>query len=125
MSNCTIMGIDHVSVIVADTARALAFYSDLLGLEQDNARPDLGYAGAWLKVGAQQFHLLELPNPDPIDNRPSHGGRDRHIALQVSDLTALLEKLQQAGIEVSVSKSGRKAAFCRDLDGNAVELIEK
>ena len=119
------MGIDHVSAIVADTARALTFYCDLLGLEQDNARPDLGYSGAWLKVGAQQIHLLELPNPDPIDNRPSHGGRDRHIALQVSDLAVLVEKLQQAGIEVSVSKSGRKAAFCRDFDGNAVELIEK
>lgn len=110
---------------MADTARALMFYCDLLGLEQDDARPDLGYSGAWLKVGAQQIHLLELPNPDPIDNRPSHGGRDRHIALQVSDLAALLEKLQQAGIEVSVSKSGRKAAFCRDFDGNAVELIER
>lgn len=125
MSTSVVKGIDHSSVIVADTARALTFYCDLLGLELDTSRPDLGYPGAWLKVGTQQIHLLELPNPDPVDDRPVHGGRDRHIALQVTDLKTLVEKIQQAGIDVSLSKSGRKAAFCRDYDGNAIEFIEK
>jgi glyoxylase I family protein len=120
-----ITGIDHSSIIVADTPRALVFYCDLLGLEQDISRPDIGYPGAWLNVGAQQIHLLELPNPDPVSGRPPHGGRDRHIALRVSDLAVLVAKLDQAGVDVSMSKSGRKAAFCRDFDANAVELIEK
>ena len=125
MFKSNITGIDHSSIIVADTSRALVFYCDLLGLEQDISRPDIGYPGAWLNVGAQQIHLLEVPNPDPISGRPLHGGRDRHIALQVSDLAELVAKLDQAGIGVSMSKSGRKAAFCRDFDANAVELIEK
>ena len=126
MSNRHIIGIDHASVIVADTASALKFYCELLGLELDTTRPDMDYPGAWLKAGeAQQIHLIELPNPDPVSGRPSHGGRDRHIALRVSDLAVLVEKLKQAGFDVSVSKSGRKAAFCRDYDANAVELIEK
>lgn len=117
--------IDHASMIVASTDRALEFYCGLLGLEIDSARPDLGYPGAWLNVGNGQIHLLELPNPDPIDNRPAHGGRDRHLALVVSDLDALIARLEAAGVAVSKSKSGRKAAFCRDVDGNAVELVEK
>ena len=125
MSQSNIFGIDHCSLIVADTARALEFYCDLLGLELDSSRPDIGYPGAWLNTGAQQIHLLELDNPDPVSGRPSHGGRDRHIALQVTDLTVLVENIRQAGIDVSMSKSGRKAAFCRDYDANAVELVER
>jgi glyoxylase I family protein len=117
--------IDHASLIVASTDKALSFYCGILGLEVDPSRPDLGYPGAWLNVGNGQIHLLELPNPDPVDNRPAHGGRDRHLALVVSDLDELITRLETAGIAVSKSKSGRKAAFCRDYDGNAVELVEK
>ncbi len=61
-----INGIHHVSLIVADTDTALSFYSGLLGLESIKARPDLGFPGAWLALGEQQIHLLELPNPDPV-----------------------------------------------------------
>ena len=119
-----IRGIHHVSVIVADTARALGFYRDLLGLRVDECRPDLGYPGAWLWIGDQQLHLLELPNPDPVAGRPVHGGRDRHLALSVDDLDALAQRLDAAGIACTRSRSGRRALFVRDPDGNALELIE-
>lgn len=115
----------HASVLVADTARALRFYHDLLGLAIDETRPDLGYPGAWLRVATQQIHLLELPNPDPISGRPEHGGRDRHFALAVDDIDALRRRLDDAGIACTQSKSGRRALFCRDPDGNALEFIEQ
>ncbi|KPJ91538.1 MAG: glyoxalase [Gammaproteobacteria bacterium SG8_15] len=114
----------HSSVIVKDTQTALSFYQGILGLTLDESRPDLGYAGAWLNVGQQQIHLLELPNPDPVKGRPAHGGRDRHVALAVNDIDTLQNKLEQAGLEFSRSKSGRKALFTRDPDGNALEFIE-
>jgi len=119
-----ILRIHHASLIVADTARALRFYCDLLGLRIDNTRPDLGYPGAWLQVGTEQIHLLELPNPDPVAGRPAHGGRDRHLALLVDDLDALAHALESAGVAFTRSRSGRRALFCRDPDGNALELIE-
>lgn len=118
------LAIQHVSVIVADTERALVFYRDVLGLPVDPQRPDLGYPGAWLTLGAQQIHLLELPNPDPVTGRPAHGGRDRHVALTLRDLDALRRRLEAAGIPYTLSKSGRRALFCRDPDGNALEFIE-
>jgi glyoxylase I family protein len=118
-----IEAIHHVSLIVADTGRALAFYRGLLGLEIDPGRPDLGFPGAWLWVGDQQIHLLEVPNPDPVIGRPSHGGRDRHLALRVDDLDCIAGTLEAQGIPFSRSRSGRQALFCRDPDGNAVELI--
>lgn len=116
--------IHHASLIVADTQASLSFYCGILGLEQID-RPDLGFPGAWLKVGDQQIHLLELDNPDPTTGRPKHGGRDRHVAMTVSDLGSVKEALDAAGFTYTVSISGRKALFCRDLDGNAIEIIDR
>ncbi len=114
----------HASLIVRSTADALQFYVGLLGLEQIKERPDLGYPGAWLSVGQQQIHLLELPNPDPLEGRPAHGGRDRHLAFRVADLQPLVDRLEQHDIPYTLSRSGRKALFCRDPDRNALEFIE-
>ena len=120
-----VKAIDHCSLIVADTVKALEFYQGILGLQCDESRPDLGYPGAWLQIGKTQIHLLQVPNPDSMNNRPEHGGRDYHVALQVSDLDELIKRLNAASIEYSKSKSGRAALFCRDYDGNAIELVEK
>jgi len=114
----------HASLVVADTAASLKFYSGILGMPQ-TARPDLGFPGAWLQLGAQQIHLLELANPDPTTGRPAHGGRDRHIALSVSELAPVKEVLDQNGITYTLSKSGRQALFCRDPDGNALEILQQ
>ena len=115
--------IHHASLLVADTGRALAFYRDLLGLAPAE-RPPLGFPGAWLQVGARQIHLLELPNPDPVQGRPEHGGRDRHLALCISALDPLIDRLDAAGVVYTLSRSGRRALFCRDPDGNALEFVE-
>jgi glyoxylase I family protein len=120
-----IAGLHHVSVLVANTERALGFYRDLLELPVAPERPPMAYGGAWLQLGSQQIHLLELPNPDPVRGRPEHGGRDRHVALTVTDLDTLVTRLEAAGISCTLSRSGRRALFCRDPDGNAVELIEQ
>lgn len=120
-----IEAIHHVSLIVSDTDRALTFYRDLLGLQVDASRPELGYPGAWLRVADQQIHLLELANPDPVEGRPTHGGRDRHLALTVKSIHELTSRLRQAQIDFTQSHSGRAALFCRDPDGNSLEFIER
>lgn len=119
-----LMDIHHVSLLVADTDRSLDFYCRVLGLEVDRARPALPFPGAWLKVGSRQIHLLELPNPDPLEGRPQHGGRDRHTAFLVSDVAGLAERLGAEGIDFTESRSGRAALFCRDPDGNTLELVQ-
>lgn len=117
-------GIVHASVLIQDTGVSLSFYCGVLGMILDPSRPDLGFPGAWLQIGAQQIHLLELPNPDPIRNRPQHGGRDRHLAIAVDDVDALGARLESNSIPFSRSRSGRRALFCRDPDGNAIEFVE-
>jgi len=113
----------HASYLVADIQKSLHFYCELLGLKIDPNRPDLGYPGAWLNIGDRQIHLLQLPNPDPIYDRPPHGGRDRHLAVSVIHYDQLISMLDANRIPYTMSKSGRQAVFFRDPDGNALECI--
>ena len=84
----------------------------------------MSYDGVWYDVAdRQQIHLLLLPNPETGLQRPAHGGRDRHVALAVDDFMKLIERLDQSRIAYTHSSSGRRALFCNDPDGNALEFI--
>lgn len=113
----------HASLIVTDLKVARAFYEGILGLEVSSLRPPLPFDGVWYEIGEQQIHLLELPNPDVGREPPAHGGRDRHTALLVNDLDEVVRRLDQAGIPFTHSQSGRRALFCRDPEGNALEFM--
>jgi catechol 2,3-dioxygenase-like lactoylglutathione lyase family enzyme len=120
-----ITGILHATFLTADLAKSRAFYEGVLGLRPNPNRPSMSYDGVWYDVAPnQQIHLMLLPNPEAGLQRPAHGGRDRHVALAVSDLAKLIARLDQAGIAYTLSSSGRRALFCRDPDGNALEFIE-
>ena len=119
-----IRGILHATFLTADLPRSRTFYEGVLGLRPNPNRPDLGFEGAWYDIpGNQQIHLMLLSNPETGLARPSHGGRDRHVALAVSDFEKLIARLNQSGITYTLSKSGRRALFCRDPDQNALEFI--
>lgn len=124
-SQSEVHGLDHVSLLVNDAERAGRFYAEVLGLVE-LSRPDLGFPGVWLSLGGgQALHLLELPDPDPREGRPEHGGRDRHFALRVETTAPFVTRLIDRGIPFTRSRSGRDALFFRDLDGHAVELLGK
>ncbi len=114
----------HASLVVSDAQKSLEFYCGVLGLDQTE-RPDLPFPGAWLQIGAQQIHLLQLSNPDPVEGRPDHGGRDRHVALCVDQIGPVRAALDAASVHYTLSKSGRQALFCRDRDGNTIEILEQ
>lgn len=119
-----ITGIHHATFLTSDLARARNFYEGVLGLHPDSKRPQMSYEGVWYDISAnQQLHLMLLPNPEAGLQRPSHGGRDRHIALLVTDLSKLIERLDKAKIIYTLSQSGRRALFCRDTDQNSLEFI--
>lgn len=116
----------HAGLLVADLATARVFYESVLGLIPLPNRPNLPYPGAWYALNAhQQLHLMQLPNPDADALRPAHGGRDRHIALGVTQLAPLKARLDAANVAYTLSQSGRPALFCRDPDGNTLEFVEQ
>ena len=113
----------HASLLVADLSRSRQFYEQILGMKPNPTRPEMSFSGIWYDIGAAQIHLICLPNPDPVDARPAHGGRDRHTALGVLEFDALRTRLDAAGLTYTLSQSGRRALFVRDPDGNALELV--
>eukprot|EP00871_Galdieria_phlegrea_P003685 jgi/Galph1/4317/GphlegSOOS_G3016.1 len=111
------VGIQHAGLLVENTEKARDFYVRVLGMKDvSSERPNLPYNGAFIQVGTQQIHLMQLPSVDPKEGRPTHGGRDRHVAFGVSNLDRLVSRLEQYGHAYTFSKSGRRAIFCRDVD---------
>ena len=108
--------VHHISINVADTASARSFYVDSLGFEEIE-RPEMGFNGAWLKIGDQQLHLLEVKDHDaPVG---------QHFAFRVNDIHKYRDHLIQKGIEVSdPSELGAVGIQCffKDPSGNLLEL---
>jgi catechol 2,3-dioxygenase-like lactoylglutathione lyase family enzyme len=111
------VGIHHVSINVSDVAAALAFYTEVLGLEQRTDRPEFGIGGHWLNAGGQQVHLIDMAMPDQ---------RGQHFALQVADLDAVVAELRARGITVGEPMSTGVGRQCNlhDPCGNLIELNE-
>src|SRR3989338_4521424 len=112
----------HAGLIVSDLEKSRAFYEGVLGLTPNPARPDFGFHGVWYDIGRNQVHLMVVPNPYTDVIHPEHGGRDIHVAFSEDDVEAARSELDKAGVAYSMSKSGRAALFCRDPDGNALEV---
>mmetsp|Transcript_5089 Transcript_5089/g.12785 ORF Transcript_5089/g.12785 Transcript_5089/m.12785 type:complete len:232 (-) Transcript_5089:1555-2250(-) len=123
-------GIHHAAIIVDSLERSLEFYQGVLGMQASHnpERPDqnLPFRGAFLEIGHESVHLMELNNPDPLDPalRPAHGGRDRHFCVGVESVDAVIAELEAVGWPYTASKSGRKAVFFRDPDMNVLECLE-
>ncbi len=115
----------HATILVADLDKSRAFYEQVLGFTASPARPQMSFDGVWYDLSPQQqLHLMQLPNPEAGLPRPANGGRDRHIAFAVDDLSGLINLLQGSGIRYNLSQTGRRALFCRDPDDNALEFVE-
>ena len=111
------LGVHHVSINVRDAAESVTFYTEVLGLTLRDDRPDFGFGGAWLDLGAQQVHLLEIAVPDDVG---------QHFAIHVADIDASVADLRDKGIEVSDPKpvASSRQCFLRDPSGNLIELHE-
>ena len=155
MAGMGIEGIHHIGVSVPDLDLARKFYIDLLGAVEevaplewaDNPFIDavVGLEGSaarqfFCRLGRTQIEVFEYRQPvaEPQDpNRGVHQYGYTHIALQVSDVMACVERLKLAGIRLHSepdmrgitiaedgSKSGYSGTYCRDWFGNVFELLE-
>jgi glyoxylase I family protein len=109
-------GVHHVSINVVDNEEARDFYVDILGFEELD-RPDLGFPGSWLRIGAQQqLHLMEMPMPE---------AKGQHFALAVDDIDAAVTILKERGVDVPEPREIPgvcRQTFITDPSGNTVEL---
>ena len=113
------LGIHHVSINVNDVAELERFYCEVLGLEK-LPRPDLGFAGAWLRTGQQEVHLLGKSSGAPLP--------EQHYAFLISDADELLLRLAEHDIEprsVGEIPGVCRQIFVHDPSGNLVEFNQR
>lgn len=122
-----IQGYSHANILVTDLEAAHDFYIEKLGFTVI-PRPDFGgFAGAWYRVGNQQLHLSvvkEMPDlkggfPHLAVYVPSEAFDDTVAALKERGVPFVMDTMEREDFGVPV-----KAAFCKDPDGNVVELTD-
>ncbi len=119
-----VVELDHVVVRCRDQARALDFYTRVLGLVEERRLDAIGLIQ--LRAGQSMVDLV------PADPPPSDTGRNvDHFCLGVDapDMEALVRYLQAEGVEVLGEPMPRYGArgtglsvYVCDPDGNIVEL---
>ena len=110
--------INHVTTMVKDTARAMEFYHNLLGIKQIQSQVD-NPAITWLQLdNGVMVHLIET------EEAPAKPGNIHH-AFQVDNLEDTQAALESNGFEVlrgGVRYDGQAYFFIQDPDGNSVEF---
>ena len=113
--------INHVQLAMplGGEAAARDFYTGLLGIPEVEKPPHLAKrGGCWFERGALKVHLgVEQ------DFRPA---RKAHVALTVSDLAALIARLEAAGFAGAEDEpmAGYDRRYIADPFGNRIELME-
>jgi catechol 2,3-dioxygenase-like lactoylglutathione lyase family enzyme len=130
---------NHVGLCVADTARSRRFYEDLLDFTfwWELAVPDEG-TGQLLQlntpIGLHATYLLRdglVLELLAYSHRVLRAGSDRvmdnvgltHLSLSVSDLGAVLARVQDFGGSVVAESVSDRSAMIRDPDGQLLELL--
>jgi glyoxylase I family protein len=122
------IGFDHVNLKTRDMARAINFYTDVLGLRLVRAESDAQGAVrfASLRIGDM---LIDLQPGDGDWSAESTGLNHVAILVEPIDLDALASAFRGQGIEITQGPVRRQGAFgfgqalyIRDPDGHGIEI---
>ncbi len=124
------MRILHTMIRVGDLDRAIAFYTDVLGMKllRKSDNPQYEYTLAFLGYGEEtEEAALELTYNWGTESY-DHGNAFGHVAIEVDDVYRACDTIREAGGNVTrepgpVKGGTTEIAFVRDPDGYAIELI--
>ena len=119
----------HTSIFVNDMSQSIDFYTKKLGLKLLDGpihypgNADMAFVGDDWNAYIELVYDLEDHPPYQV------GNRYEHLAVEVGDVPATVERLRGAGVKIvkepKKSPSGtRTIAFVEDPNGIPVELLE-
>jgi len=123
----------HFGISVANLDESVSWYEDNFGAREIKRtyKEDFGLTIALLELG--DFHL-ELLQPDRPERIVSIEGTlqellqrigTSHIALSVTDIKGVYEKLKSNGVELVTELIEERLFFCRDPNGVLIEVKQK
>ncbi len=126
------MEIDYIALFVADVARSLVFYRDVLGFSFEKpAKPDgaEGYSGK-LKIGLYDRSWL----PKLLGDRGKQmiSGNPFLLSMSVDNLDQVYQKILDLNFDFeidviaapAVMPWGQRLLFLSDPDGNILEIVQ-
>jgi catechol 2,3-dioxygenase-like lactoylglutathione lyase family enzyme len=125
-SKLNITKVGRVCVTIADTDRALDFYTGTLGFEKVVDEP-MGPDMRWVEVQVSGAETTIALAPPPQD-QPA-GGAQTGIILDTTDVDAAHAALKEAGVDVDdeVTRYGGPVPpmfWLRDPDGNSLIVVQ-
>lgn len=124
---------DHVGVVVTDMERSVAFYRDVLGMDEvERITTPSGGELVFLRMGEAGFVELIKRAGELTGRYVRAAPSAEHFCFEVNSLDAWLAKLARRQIALSSGPgvmqlpSGKvRLAFIQDPDGIPVELYER
>jgi len=124
-----LIGIDHVTLVVASVDDSRKFYVDLFGFEEV-PRPAFNFPGAWFKIGEAMIHVTES---DELSGKAGWGdravvrtSRGHHFACRTSDFDKAVCAIEKHGIEIAsgpqTRPDGANQVYVYDPDRHLVEI---
>ncbi|AYJ05794.1 methylmalonyl-CoA epimerase [Mycobacterium avium] len=140
LATALVTAIDHVGIAVADLDAAIAWYHDHLGmiLVHEEVNEEQGIREAMLAVRGAPVGTAQLQLMAPIDDSSTiakfldkRGPGIQQMAMRVSDLDTLIERLREQGVRLIYDAPRRGTANSRinfihpkDAGGVLIELVE-
>ena len=149
-----VRAIDHLNIVVADLARSVKFYTEVLGFKKTH---DVIMQGDWIEAivglrgvkglvafvelpgGGPRIELLQYVAPAGVvrpENSQANTRGLRHIALRVDDIAGMTARLRAAGVTlfsdpvrvpagvVKFAAGEKTLVYFLDPDGVILELVE-
>ena len=126
--------IDHIGIAVRDLESARRFYEESLGLKVEHEESLGEMRIAFVPVGNVNIELIESATEDGVIAKfiAKRGEGIHHIAYEVEDVGATLEKLKAEGIKLVDEKPragahGKQVAFIHPKSSSGVltEVVSK
>ena len=140
LATALVTAIDHVGIAVADLDAAIAWYHDHLGmiLVHEEVNEEQGIREAMLAVRGAVGGTAQIQLMAPIDDSSAiakfldkRGPGIQQMAVRVSDLDTLIERLRSQGVRLIYEAPRRGTANSRinfihpkDAGGVLIELVE-
>ena len=122
--------LQHIGISVSDLNRSVAWYGAYFDARETKRfeKEELEIVGAVLELESGTIEVLA-----PYTPHPAHGGEKslvevlrpmgaNHIAIGVSDLCALYDRMTAAGETVVTETIDGRFFFCKDPDGTLLEV---
>jgi lactoylglutathione lyase len=122
----------HTMIRVRDLEKSLDFYTKILGMKvlRQKEYPGGKFTNTFVGYGPEESHpAIELTYNWDQEEPYELGNGWGHVALEVPDVYATCEALQEAGAKITrppgpMKHGTRVIAFVEDPDGYKIELLE-